>query len=95
MIAPQHLYNLTITVYATETGQAVELELPFYLTGRDIIVAVLNAGVLRGVEPGADASAFALHHERTDFRLENHTTLYDLDASHGDVLLLTPLRRTN
>lgn len=82
---------IKVIVRLLPSGDELDVELPLYSTGKEIVDELLNAGL--GVErndPQGNPYMYKLVLKDTGMEIVPEKTLYDLNVREGQTLLLTP-----
>lgn len=81
---------LKIIVRVMPGGEQVDVELPRFSTGKEILEGLLNEKVAPRQTPQGEPLFYELISKTSNVRIEDHKTLHDLGIRDGETILLIP-----
>ena len=81
---------INIIVRIMPSGDELDVELPRYSTGKEIIEELLSASVAPRIDPNGNPYAYDLVSKASNVRIEDSKTLDDLRIKEGDTILFIP-----
>ncbi|MDX1908562.1 MAG: hypothetical protein SF053_16110 [Bacteroidia bacterium] len=79
-----------LTIRIMPSGEELDVELPLYSTGKEIIDELLNQQVIPRNSPEGDPYVYKLASKSLGGELSQEKSLFDMNIRDKDTLLLTP-----
>ena len=81
---------INIAIRVMPKGDELEVELPVFSTGKDIIEELLTANVAPRHDGEGNPYVYELISKASTIKIEEHKTLYDLGIREGETIYFTP-----
>ena len=82
---------MNVIVRIMPRGDEVEVELSPYSTGKEIITAMLDNNIAPKIDPEGNQYTYDLIHKRTQQKISDNRTLFDVGVKDGEVIYLAPI----
>lgn len=82
--------NLNIVIRIMPNGDELDVELPVYSTGKEVVEELLAANVAPRVDGNGNPYIYELISKVNSVKVEEHKTLYDIGVRDGEIILLIP-----
>ena len=82
--------EISITIRLVHSGDELEVELPLYSTGKEIIDELIKGDIVPKTDPEGNPYVYKLVAKRSGTEIIPEKTLEDLGIKSDDTLLLTP-----
>lgn len=82
--------EISITIRLVHSGDELEVELPLYSTGKEIVEELLKGDIIPKTDPEGNPYVYKLVAKRSGVEVIPEKNLGDLGIQAGDTLLLTP-----
>lgn len=81
---------ITVIIRLLPRGDELDVELPLFSTGKEIVEELLNADLVPRTDPQGNPYTYKLIHKDSSLEIVQEKTLFDLGVKDGNTLLLTP-----
>lgn len=83
-----NMINLVIRVMPS--GDELDVELPVFSTGREIVQELLDANVAPRTDSDGNPQVYELVSKASNVKIEDNKTLHDLQVRDGEILYFIP-----
>lgn len=87
---PNETSVITVIIRLLPGGDELDVELPLYSTGKEIVEELLNADLVPRTDPQGNPYTYKLVSKDSSLEIVPEKTLFDLGVKDGNTLLLTP-----
>lgn len=81
---------ITVIIRLLPGGDELDVELPLFSTGKEIVEELLNADLVPRTDPQGNPYTYKLVSKDSSLEIVPEKTLFDLGVKDGNTLLLTP-----
>lgn len=81
---------INIIVRVMPKGDELEVELPLFSTGKEIIQELIGAGAAPRTDPEGNPYVYELISKMSNAKIGEEKTLYDVGVKNGEILYLAP-----
>ena len=79
-----------IVIRVMPKGNELDVELPLFSTGKEIVDAMIQDGVAPRIDPEGNPYVYELFSKLSYTKIEDQKSLYDCGVQDGETLFLTP-----